>query len=123
LLISGIVLQGSRAGTFSFVDFYRGRIRRILPALIIMLAATGAIGWFVLGSAEYLALGRKERDLVKLDGSLIALKQTGVHQIILVRPAPVWNPSLPKVLLNYFGQATRAFANEVGLRRCYTKQP
>ena len=58
-LISGIVLRGLNSGKFTFVDFYRRRIRRILPALIVVLATTWAIGWFVLGSGEYLALGRQ----------------------------------------------------------------
>jgi peptidoglycan/LPS O-acetylase OafA/YrhL len=58
-LITGIILRGLSAATFTFVDFYRRRIRRILPALVIVLAATWVIGWFVFGSAEYLMLGRQ----------------------------------------------------------------
>ena len=76
-LISGIVLRGSNSGTFSFVEFYRGRIRRILPALIIVLAATWAIGWFVLGSGEYLALGRQISAAAVFASNLLLLQSAG----------------------------------------------
>ena len=52
-LISGIVLNQCAAGTFSFADFYARRVRRILPALIVILLATWAIGWYVLVGDEY----------------------------------------------------------------------
>jgi peptidoglycan/LPS O-acetylase OafA/YrhL len=76
-LISGIVLRGLHARTFSFVDFYRGRIRRILPALIMVLAATWAIGWFVLGSDEYLALGRQISAAAVFASNLVLMHDSG----------------------------------------------
>lgn len=57
-LISGILLKSLRAGTFSFFDFYSRRIKRIFPALIIVLLTTWAIGWFVLLADEYQNLGK-----------------------------------------------------------------
>jgi peptidoglycan/LPS O-acetylase OafA/YrhL len=57
-LITGIILNGLHAGQFSFKDFYARRIRRIFPALALVLAAVLAIGWFRLFAAEYQALGR-----------------------------------------------------------------
>jgi peptidoglycan/LPS O-acetylase OafA/YrhL len=57
-LISGIILRNLANGSFTFAGFYAGRVRRILPSLVLTLAATWAIGWFVLSSAEYEKLGR-----------------------------------------------------------------
>lgn len=45
-------------GAFSFGEFYERRIRRIFPALVVVLAATFAIGWFLLLAEEYKQLGR-----------------------------------------------------------------
>jgi peptidoglycan/LPS O-acetylase OafA/YrhL len=39
-LITRIILSQVTANTFSFMEFYSRRIRRIFPALIVVLAAT-----------------------------------------------------------------------------------
>jgi len=52
-LISGIILQNLQRGTFSFTDFYARRIKRIFPALLLMLTAVAAFGWFVLFPDEH----------------------------------------------------------------------
>jgi peptidoglycan/LPS O-acetylase OafA/YrhL len=57
-LISGIIFEGLRQGTFSFADFYWRRIRRIFPALVLVLAACLALGWLVLLPDEYSQLGK-----------------------------------------------------------------
>src|SRR6185369_11671839 len=36
-LISSIILKGLRSGQFSFADFYAARIRRLFPALCLLL--------------------------------------------------------------------------------------
>lgn len=57
-LITGIILQSLEAGSFSFLDFYRRRIRRIFPALVLVAAASGLVGWYVLLSEEFRQLGK-----------------------------------------------------------------
>jgi len=52
-LISTIVFSQLSSGTFSFVDFYLRRVRRILPALLVVLVACWICGWFVLVRGEY----------------------------------------------------------------------
>ena len=47
-LITGIVAAGIAAGSFSIVEFYERRARRILPALFVVLAASVAAGWWLL---------------------------------------------------------------------------
>lgn len=57
-LISKIILGDLQAGEFSFADFYRRRILRLFPALIVVLLASWGIGWAVLLADEYRELGK-----------------------------------------------------------------
>jgi len=57
-LICGIILNDVQRGTFSIWNFYNRRIRRIFPALIVVLTAALVLGWFALFPDEYSALGR-----------------------------------------------------------------
>jgi len=57
-LISTIIFNGLTKKNFSFIEFYSRRIRRIFPALIIVLGATLALGWVALTANEYKALGK-----------------------------------------------------------------
>jgi peptidoglycan/LPS O-acetylase OafA/YrhL len=57
-LISRIIFVGLDARTFSFFDFYARRIRRIFPALLLVLGTSLSIGWFMLPPEEYASLGK-----------------------------------------------------------------
>jgi peptidoglycan/LPS O-acetylase OafA/YrhL len=57
-LISSIIYKGLDDGSFSFSDFYIRRIKRIFPALIIVLISCLIFGWFGLLSDEYQQLGK-----------------------------------------------------------------
>ena len=57
-LISGIIFRGLQNADFSFAGFYSRRARRILPALILVLAFTYAVGWWVLLPDEYERLSK-----------------------------------------------------------------
>ena len=57
-LISGIILNGLRQRSFTFADFYARRIRRIFPALILVLAATLVLGYLFLFPSEFRNLGK-----------------------------------------------------------------
>ena len=56
-LISTIIFKSLDRGGFDFIDFYIRRIRRIFPALIVILIAALLIGWFSLLADEYAQLG------------------------------------------------------------------
>jgi peptidoglycan/LPS O-acetylase OafA/YrhL len=58
-LISSLILTGLRDSSFSFIEFYGRRIRRLFPALIVVLLATWSVGWFILPPTEYAELGRQ----------------------------------------------------------------
>jgi peptidoglycan/LPS O-acetylase OafA/YrhL len=57
-LISTIIFEGLDRETFSFLDFYTRRIRRIFPAVLLVLSASYAFGWFALLPDEYAQLGK-----------------------------------------------------------------
>ena len=58
-LITGVILSDLSHGSFSLRTFYARRIRRILPALCIVLATVLAAGWFLLLANEYMNLGKQ----------------------------------------------------------------
>jgi peptidoglycan/LPS O-acetylase OafA/YrhL len=57
-LISKHILQELAAGAFSIRTFYARRVRRIFPALILVLLACLLFGWVILTPGEYEKLGR-----------------------------------------------------------------
>jgi len=56
-LISTILLENLEKNSFSFTNFYARRIRRIFPALIVVLSFALIVGWFALFPDEYRLLG------------------------------------------------------------------
>lgn len=56
-LIATILYVRGTQGRLSFLDFYRRRIRRIFPALLLVLLSSWAIGWFVLFGDSFATLG------------------------------------------------------------------
>jgi len=57
-LITSIILEQVREGTFTIGRFYARRIKRIFPALIVILLFCIAFGWMVLLPQEYSQLGK-----------------------------------------------------------------
>jgi peptidoglycan/LPS O-acetylase OafA/YrhL len=57
-LISGIIVDAVEGRRFSYLDFYIRRIRRIFPALVVVIAATLVVGWYVLLPDEFERLGK-----------------------------------------------------------------
>ncbi len=57
-LISTIIFESLEKNTFSFSEFYARRIKRIFPALLLVLIACYAVGWFILLAGEYKQLGK-----------------------------------------------------------------
>jgi len=57
-LISSIIFKETENEKFSFLNFYSRRIKRLFPALIIILAMFYFYGWFVLLSDEFFLLSK-----------------------------------------------------------------
>jgi peptidoglycan/LPS O-acetylase OafA/YrhL len=56
-LLSRSILDDLERGTFDLLAFYRRRLRRALPALLLVSLAVLALGWFTLFAGEYRQLG------------------------------------------------------------------
>ena len=60
-LITSIIARELNEGSFSFVNFWARRARRILPAALVMIVATLILGWFFLAPEDYIDLARSAR--------------------------------------------------------------
>ena len=56
-LISSLIFKELEQGQFSFADFYARRIRRIFPALILMMGVLWIAALFLLTHGEFSGLG------------------------------------------------------------------
>jgi peptidoglycan/LPS O-acetylase OafA/YrhL len=57
-LITQLILSGLQRGTFSLSEFYRRRVRRIVPALLVVMTACFIVGWLMLLPSELRWLGK-----------------------------------------------------------------
>lgn len=57
-LISSILFKSLKRNDFNFTEFYAHRVQRIFPALLLVLVASYAFGWFALLTDEYKQLGK-----------------------------------------------------------------
>jgi len=57
-LISTIIFSSLEKDAFSTWEFYKRRINRILPALILVMLTSFIFGWFALTDEEYMQLGK-----------------------------------------------------------------
>ena len=57
-LISGIIFRNIYRGTFSYLEFYSKRIKRIIPNLFLLLSFVLIAGYFLLFEDDYNNLGR-----------------------------------------------------------------
>ena len=118
-LITRIILTEVEDGTFGLVKFYARRIRRIFPALAVVLAASYLIGWVILLPDEFALLGESIAAGVAFVSNLFLLRQTSYFA-----PDAADNPLLhlwslgieeqfyifwPLILLTIFGLRRRRF--------------
>lgn len=57
-LISDTLLKNLKNGTFGILDFYARRVRRIFPALLIVIVSSLIFGWFFLSPDDFAQLGK-----------------------------------------------------------------
>jgi peptidoglycan/LPS O-acetylase OafA/YrhL len=76
-LISGIILGGIDRGRFSFGDFYARRVKRIFPALLLVLLTVSVVGWFSLFTDEYERLGKHVAAGAAFLSNIILWKEAG----------------------------------------------
>lgn len=76
-LITGIIWNELKEQRFSILHFYIRRIRRILPALILMILTVWIIGYFVLLPVELSQLGRHLIASATFTSNIRLLKESG----------------------------------------------
>ena len=57
-LITSVIKKNIQGKTFSFLEFYGGRVKRLFPALILVLVACYGLGWFTLYATEFAQLNK-----------------------------------------------------------------
>ena len=75
-LISSILLDELQNQQFSLFSFYERRIRRILPALFLVLSFTAALAWWLLLPHELAAFGRSLMAVVVFASNLLFWKES-----------------------------------------------
>jgi peptidoglycan/LPS O-acetylase OafA/YrhL len=80
-LITGIILREQELGRFSPVEFYNRRIRRIFPALIVVLGATLVLGWFWMLPVAFAQLGSDTFASAAFLANIALLLQSGYFDV------------------------------------------
>jgi peptidoglycan/LPS O-acetylase OafA/YrhL len=76
-LITGLIVKDLKNQSFSLLDFWERRARRILPALAVVTAATLIAGWFYLMPNDYKHLGSSVIALAALASNIQFWRSTG----------------------------------------------
>ncbi len=80
-LITSIITRELELGRFSLVEFYNRRIRRIFPALIVVLSVTLALGWFWMLPSAFAQLGGDSFASAAFLANIALLLQSGYFDV------------------------------------------
>jgi len=76
-LITSIIVKDLAQERFSLVTFYERRARRIMPALLTMMAIVLGVGWFIYMPGDFAALGASIAAAVFFVSNILFWSQTG----------------------------------------------
>ena len=76
-LISSIIFSNLEKDSFSIIEFYNRRIRRIFPALITVMVASLVFGWFTLLADEFKQFGKHIAGGTAFISNFILWKESG----------------------------------------------
>ncbi len=80
-LITGIIHKEIEHGKFTFSAFYERRIRRIFPALFVVLTTTLAVGFLLLLPSDLLRLGSAALATLLFGSNVLFWRQSGYFDI------------------------------------------
>jgi peptidoglycan/LPS O-acetylase OafA/YrhL len=80
-LITSIIVGGLDGEGFSFADFYARRVRRLFPALIVVLVATLAAGFWILLPSALASLAKNATASAFFSANLMLWSETGYFDI------------------------------------------
>ena len=79
-LISSLILKELDDGSFSLVNFWERRIRRILPAVTVVVLGTLVAGWFLYLPADFASLGKSVVAQAALVSNIFFYQQAGYFE-------------------------------------------
>jgi len=85
-LITSIILNDLKSGAFRIANFWERRVRRIMPALAVMVLATIGLGWFFLLPSDFDELGRSVVAQTLLISNVFFWQQTGYFTADAIQP-------------------------------------
>jgi peptidoglycan/LPS O-acetylase OafA/YrhL len=80
-LITSFIVEQIDRGKFSLRNFYVRRIRRIFPALFLMMAFCAAIGWLLFSPQDYKFLGQSIFSTVMFSSNILFWRQSGYFDV------------------------------------------
>ncbi len=81
-LITGIIWEALEANEFSLGWFYSRRVKRIFPALFLVLLFVCVVGWFMLLPDEYERLGKHIAGGAAFISNLLLWKESGYFDVV-----------------------------------------
>lgn len=88
-LISSIIIEDHYKGIFSFTKFWLRRVRRIGPALLVMLISTSIAGYFVLFGSELRELGIQGCSVVFSVANIVMWRLEGNYWGVSAEESPL----------------------------------
>jgi peptidoglycan/LPS O-acetylase OafA/YrhL len=79
-LITRIILENLERNSFSFIEFYSRRIRRLFPALFLILLTCLVFGWFALYASEYKRLSEHVAAGTGFFQNFVLMKEIGYFE-------------------------------------------
>jgi peptidoglycan/LPS O-acetylase OafA/YrhL len=123
-LISSLIWRGLADGQFSLLTFYARRVLRLFPALLVVLAACLAAGWWLLAPVGYERLGRDAAAAAIYLSNFVFWRESGYFAAAAsARPLThLWSLAVeeqfylvyPWLLIAMFGRRGRATAILLG---------
>jgi peptidoglycan/LPS O-acetylase OafA/YrhL len=76
-LISGLILRDIHGAGFGFIDFMERRVRRIMPAMVVTVAAIVVAAWYLYLPQDFERLGRALKSQTLFTSNLFHRRLTG----------------------------------------------
>ncbi|MEM7300519.1 MAG: acyltransferase family protein [Pseudomonadota bacterium] len=76
-LITGLIISEQNRGEFSLLSFYERRMRRILPALFVVIVTTLILGWFLSMPEDYRLIVRSAFSVLLFLSNMMFWREIG----------------------------------------------
>lgn len=83
-LITSILKKEMQTGKYSILEFYRRRIDRIFPALLVVMFSVFAFGWFTLFADEFMQMGKQMAGGAGFIANIVLYSETGYFNTLSV---------------------------------------